>query len=124
MMGERIERGRLGEKAAVRLLRRKRYRILERNYTCPVGEIDIVAIRGKTLCFVEVRTRTGTHSGTPLEMIHPAKQRQVVRAARYYLHHKNVRDVDVRFDAVGITLDARGKVVARELIPNAFAAEA
>ncbi len=123
MAEKRKTKGDRGERSAVWLLRRKFYRILERNYTCPVGEIDIVARKGATLCFVEVRTRTGSDHGTAIEAIHPEKQRQVIRTARYYLHQKNVADIDVRFDVVGITLNSRGRVVGRHLIPNAFGPE-
>jgi len=114
MTRARQARGRAGEQRAVDLLRAKGYRIVERNFRCKLGELDIVALDGDTLVFVEVRTRSSARYGSALEAIPPAKQRQVARVAQVYLARRGAQLC--RFDVVGITGD---DVVH---IPDAFRA--
>ena len=103
MSRERLATGRRGEDLAAEHLRAKGYRIVERNYRCKLGEIDIVARDGDTLVFVEVRRRKTTRYGTALETVSPTKQRKVARVAQVYLTHTKADEV--RFDVVGITAD-------------------
>ena len=98
-------RGIAGEERAVRELRRRGYRIVERNYRCKVGEIDIVARDRETLVFVEVRTRSSSASGSALETVTPAKQRRIARVASHYLAARRPVFDECRFDVVGITGD-------------------
>lgn len=107
-----------GERAAEKYLRRQRYTILERNYRCPLGEIDLVALDGKTVVFVEVKTRTGEGHGGPLEAVDTRKQRQIGRVAQTYLLHHRLQDRDARFDVVGVWHD--GARIVCELVRNAF----
>lgn len=97
------ERGQRAEQRAVEELERRGYQVVERNFRCPVGEIDIVARDGATLVFVEVRSRADDERGDALESVTPAKQRQVARAARAYLAARQPQFDDCRFDVVGIT---------------------
>ena len=114
-MGEsKADRGAEGEALAARHLERRGYRILERNFRCRAGEIDIVARDGDTLVFVEVRTRSSDRHGSALETVGAAKQAQIVKVARVYLQARRPTFDDCRFDVVGITC---GRV---ELVTDAF----
>jgi len=97
--------GRDGEDLAARLLARSGLKIVERNYRCRVGEIDIVARDRATLVFVEVRRRTRTDRGSALETVDLAKQRKVARVAQCYLLERRPKQQSFRFDVVGITGD-------------------
>ncbi|ASQ89550.1 YraN family protein [Prosthecochloris sp. GSB1] len=94
--------GRMGELAALSHLVEKGYRILERNYRFRRNEIDIIAMQNRTLCFIEVKTRTSCAMGHPLEAVTPAKQKELVRAATAYLASRKEPEPDCRFDVIGI----------------------
>ena len=80
-----VERGGRAERIAVRELERLGYRILERNFRCHAGELDVVAFDGATLVFVEIRSRRTDRHGSALEAVGRAKQLQVSRVAAIYL---------------------------------------
>jgi len=101
----RGEIGRRGEALAAELLRAKGLTIVERNFRCRAGEIDLVALDGPTLVFVEVRSRRGDRAGTPFESVDQRKQAQVTRVARHFVAARGLLDHDVRFDVVGIRFD-------------------
>lgn len=122
MTQKRLDLGKLGEEQAVARLKNERYRILKRNYRNTFGEIDIIAQDGKTLCFVEVRTRTKDWHGHPFESISPIKQRKIIRTAQGYLVEQNTQDIDARFDVVAVIPDETGGYTI-ELIKNAFEVE-
>ena len=111
----RQARGRDAEDWASRYLSERGFRIVERNVRFKVGELDIVAMDGDTLCFVEVRSRQSARYGTALQAVSPRKQRQVVRAAKAYLI-RHPPAGPVRFDVIGVTGD---DIV---LVKNAFRA--
>jgi putative endonuclease len=102
---ERGEIGRRGEALAVALLRAEGLTIVERNFRCRAGEIDLVAFDGPTLVFVEVRSRRGDRAGTPFESVDGRKQARVTRVARHFLAARGLVDHDVRFDVVGVRFD-------------------
>ena len=103
---------------AIRFLKKNGYRILERNYVCKLGEIDIIAKEKDTLTFIEVKTRTSTLFGPPQLSVTPSKQMQLSKAALYFLKEKRLGDVKARFDVVAIVLGPRGEEI--ELIRDAF----
>jgi putative endonuclease len=107
-----------GERAAEKFLRRQRYAILARNYRCRSGEIDLIALDGSTVVFIEVKTRTQLGFGSPLEAVDRRKQHQIQRAALQYLSENRLHDRNARFDVVGVWLD-NGRVQC-ELVKNAF----
>jgi putative endonuclease len=107
-----------GEDLAAASLKKQGYKILARNYITPLGEIDLVARQGKTVVFVEVKTRTGHGYGSPQEAVHPAKQARLRRLAEYYLKQQRLQSAPVRFDVVGITIADEGPQV--EIIQDAF----
>lgn len=112
--------GALGEKLASEYLIKKGYRILETNYCCRVGEIDIVARDKDYLVIVEVRTKTGSRFGTPEESIGFTKKEKLVSLALAYLQsHKNSPSL-WRIDVVAIELDRNMNVTRMELIQNAL----
>ncbi|MBM4086823.1 MAG: YraN family protein [Planctomycetes bacterium] len=112
--------GGLGEKLAAKFLKKSGYTILQRNYDSGVGEIDLVAADGETLCFVEVKTRRSDDFGLPEESVTQTKQRQLAKAAQRYLAQKKVENVDCRFDVVSVLLDADLKPIETRLIKDAF----
>jgi putative endonuclease len=100
--------GRDGEQAAAEYLERSGLRILARNWRCSEGEIDIVAAERRVLVVCEVKTRSGTRYGTPLEAISQAKRRRLRRLAIRWLAANGVLIDEVRIDAVGLTRDPAG----------------
>ena len=115
---EKKELGRKGEEIAVRFLKKKGYRIIEKNYVCKMGEMDIIAKEKDTLAFVEVKTRTSTTFGPPQLAVNPKKQMQLSKVALYFLKEKGIEDVKARFDVVAILLGPKGEEI--ELIRDAF----
>jgi putative endonuclease len=91
---------------AEEFLRAHRYTIVARNYRCRLGEIDLVALDGGVVVFVEVRSRRGTGAGTPLESVHPGKQGRVARVAEHFCQRHGWADRAARFDVVGVRFDA------------------
>jgi putative endonuclease len=100
------ERGREAERQAAELLEDRGLRILERNWRCRFGEIDLVARDGSTLVFVEVRARTSRSFGGAAESIGFAKRRKLIATANLYLAARRL-DAACRFDAVLIEADGR-----------------
>ncbi len=103
-MAEHNELGRLGEQLARDFLIAKGYQILEQNWVCGHKEIDIIAMDGKELVIVEVKTRRVTFLVEPEETVDKYKQRFLIWAAEAYIERNNL-DVDVRFDIVAIVID-------------------
>jgi putative endonuclease len=93
------------ERRAAAFLERHGFRILERNYVCKGGEIDLVCDDAGTLVFVEVRARASDRYGGAAATVRHDKQRHVVHAARHYLVARKVGDVACRFDVVAIEGD-------------------
>jgi putative endonuclease len=114
----RAELGRRGEAVAEEFLRAHRYTIVARNYRCRAGEIDLVALDGPVLVFVEVRSRRGERLGTPLESVDARKQARVARVAQQFCAARGWLDRDARFDVVGIRFDAEPPAV--EHVRGAF----
>ena len=110
-MEKRIERGHAAEKAAVALLRSKGYEILATNYRCAPGELDIVAMDGTELVFVEVRSRASGRFGDAMDAVGPRKQRQVAKVAQAYLSRERPRFESSRFDVVAVTGDVVEHIV-------------
>lgn len=103
VVDNKVRRGASAETDAARMLVDAGYRIVERNFRCKAGELDIVARDGEVLVFVEVRSRSDDEHGSAVEMIRHAKQRQVARVATYYLATVQPVFEECRFDIVAIT---------------------
>ena len=109
--------GRRGEARAARYLKGLGYRIIMRNYRAPSGEVDIIAMDGDTLVFVEVKARKGDSFGSPMEAVDQRKQKKITDAALFYL--SSLREQPpARFDVVGVLL--RGWRAELEHIKDAF----
>ena len=115
--------GRIGEDLALAHLERLGYALVARNHRTRYGEIDLVVFDGTTLVFVEVKTRRTNGSGRgPWEALHERKRRQVRRMAAAYLLEVTDRphSPDLRFDAIGVVIDAHGKLVRLDHLEAAF----
>ncbi|MCD4689232.1 MAG: YraN family protein [Desulfuromonadaceae bacterium] len=102
MTEQRLSLGKWGEEQATRFLRRAGMKIVARNLRTPVGEVDIIARKGKTLIFAEVKTRRSSAYGTPQEAVGATKQRQILRAASWYLNEQGEQDLQPRFDVLAV----------------------
>jgi len=118
MKDPRKQLGDTGEDLAAVALKKQGYKILERNYLTPLGEIDLIARQGKTLVIIEVKTRKSLRFGSPQEAVSAAKQAKLRRLADYYLKEKRLTGAPVRFDVVAILLADTGPQI--EIIPDAF----
>lgn len=118
MTKERIDLGRLGEELASRRLRKLGYEILETNYRCPLGEIDLVAREGDVLVFVEVKTRRNRPLDEAKEAVHKRKQGQLSRVALAYLKSKKLWGTKARFDVVAVGVGDEKEEI--EIIRDAF----
>jgi len=117
----RLKLGEWGEARAVRYLRQRLYRIVATNYSNKCGEIDIIARRGKVLAFVEVKTRRSIAFGSGAEAVTARKQRQIIRTAQLYLQQNpDMRDLQPRFDVVGVMAEPGREACSIEHIPDAF----
>lgn len=122
MNGKHLELGKRGETAAEAFLKKKGYRILEKNFRTSSGEIDIIAEHKKMVVFVEVKTRAGVEFGHPLTAVTPAKQKQLGRMAEVYLARHKITGRDCRFDVVSVIVDEVQGDLKIELFQDAFRA--
>ena len=118
MTNIRIDIGKRGETLAISFLKKNGYRIIESNFRCRYGEIDIIAQDGKTVAFIEVKTKTSNRFGSPTQAIDSRKQRQVSKTALAYISQKRLTNYSARFDVVGINIKGSNSEI--ELIKNAF----
>ncbi len=96
--------GTLAEQYAAVYLASRGYRVLDRNVRTPVGELDLVARRGREIVFVEVKARKSHAYGTPEESVTPQKQRHLIHASQAYIAgHRELRGLPYRIDVVAIT---------------------
>lgn len=98
----RHETGKLGEDLAVKYLNNIGYKVIERNFECRQGEIDIVAQDKKELVFIEVKTRTNIKYGSPAEAVDRTKQKHLIKAVKYYLYSRHLENEFVRIDVVEV----------------------
>lgn len=107
----RHSRGRAGEVLACRFLEQSGYEIVETNHRSRYGEIDIIARKGRTLAFIEVKSRLGHHHGEPFEAVGPRKQNQIRRMASMWVAANQgdpeLRQCEFRFDVISIYLSGR-----------------
>jgi putative endonuclease len=111
------DRGRLAEQVAADHLEARGYRILEKNFACRLGEIDIIAADQGELVFVEVRSRGSATSLNPIFSVDRQKQKRIIKAAEIYLQKRYRQVPPARFDVAIVTL---GQPTVVEIIENAF----
>lgn len=115
---QRIVTGKKGESIASSYLKKSGYRILETNYRCAMGEIDIIARDKDVLVFVEVKTRSSEELGYPEQAVHIRKQKKISQLALWYLEENKLTGAKARFDVVAVTMSGDGEEI--KLIQNAF----
>jgi putative endonuclease len=119
MGGDRKPLGQRGENVAYKTLKKEGYRVLEKNYQCRLGEIDLIARHGNDLVFIEVKSESGRGGILPKTRVDWRKQRKLSRLAQFYLKQKRLQDISARFDVVQVRLqDGDDPLV--DIIENAF----
>jgi len=114
--------GQRGEDAAARYLRKLGYIILARGHRDSIGEIDLIAVDGRRVVFIEVKTRTSHDAGHPADAVDEAKQRRLTRLALAYLKRHDLLECSARFDVVAVTWPADSGRPTIEHFQNAFEA--
>jgi putative endonuclease len=107
------------EEYAANYLIEKGYKIIDRNFKCTYGEIDIIAKKDNVLCFIEVKARSKKDFGSPLEAVTINKQKRMVNVAQYYCFKNKLKETPLRFEAIGIDLSLNPPRI--EHIMNIFA---
>lgn len=110
--------GKEGENLAVNYLKSNGFKILDKNFRCSFGEIDIVAKEKEAIVFIEVKTRKSAGIVEPFESVGKRKQGKIRDLAEYYLQEKDCSDCEIRFDVLSIVSDGQNKKI--EHITNAF----
>lgn len=101
-MYERHETGKIGEDIATKYLEQIGYEIIQRNFECKIGEIDIIAKDKDEIVFVEVKTRASALYGFPKEAVDQTKKKHIYRTAEFYIYVKHLENYPVRIDVIEI----------------------
>jgi putative endonuclease len=120
---KRRQLGATGEQLATEHLTRRGFQILERNFRTRWGELDIIATDGHAIVFCEVKSRIANRANRdPLESVHPRKRAQLRRMAAQWLHERadRPRAGELRFDAIGVTLEPDGRLLRLDHLEGAF----
>ncbi len=99
------EFGKHGEELAEAYLKTKGYRVLEKNFRCLRGEIDIIALEKEKIVFVEIKSRTSKEYGLPAESVTETKLKHIYKTAEYYLYIRNLEKQDTRIDVIEILFE-------------------
>jgi len=114
--------GRNGEDIAAEYLKKQKYRLLDRNFRCPAGELDLIFEKKEWLVFVEVKARTSADFGVPEEAVTGRKKKRILRAAEWYVAENRLEDRSQRFDVISVVFtEGRPPVVTH--FPAAFEGE-
>lgn len=111
--------GNWGEEQAKIYLEDHGFRILDQNYRCRIGEVDLIALDGEYLVFIEVKTRSSTAYGFPMEAIGTKKQNKYFNMASVYTKHKGIHEASIRFDIVEV-MTRKDKALEINHVANAF----
>lgn len=114
------EIGSLGEDIAGNYLRQIGYTVLDRNFRCKIGEIDMVGRDGDYICFIEVKTRYGSLYGNPCESVTYSKRQKIYRTSEVYIMKKKLFKFNFRFDVIEIILNTSNNIPSIRLIKDAF----
>lgn len=108
----RQEIGRWGENIASQYLEQNNYKVIDRNFLCRQGEIDIIAkdISKKELVFIEVKTRSNLKYGNPADSVNKTKQKHITQAIRYYIFKNNIKNIPIRIDVVEVYIVQNCKI--------------
>ena len=113
------DKGKSGEHTACRFLKKEGYKIIEKNFRCRYGEIDIIASEKKVLCFIEVKSRKNSNFAVPEEYVDIRKQKKLIKTSLIYISKLKDTESDKRFDVVSVDFES-GKC---RKITNAFEAD-
>jgi len=113
MTNKRSE-GKRGEEIACKALKEKGYRILDKNFSCRLGELDIVAEDNDVVCFIEVKARSSEDYGLPEEAVTHWKKRKLLNTAFIYIEKKKIKDRDMRFDIISVDLKTREAIILKD----------
>jgi putative endonuclease len=120
MPSARRRLGDFGEAAAVAHMQKQGYRLLVRNWRCPLGEIDLVAQQDDQVVFVEVRTRRGSNAVAPEESVTPTKQQRLIALAYAYLEAHELPDsTPWRIDVIAVIIGSNGHIARLTHLPTA-----
>jgi len=112
--------GILGEDISENHLKNLGYRIIEKNFRCKCGEIDLIAKNKGYICFIEVKTRYGTNFGMPSESVTFSKQNKICKTAQIYISRRNIIDSNFRFDVMEVILNSNNNDFLVNHIEDAF----
>lgn len=115
---EKKELGKKGEELAIHFLKKNGYKIIQKNYVCKLGEIDIIARDKDTLVFIEVKTRSSNIFGPPQMAVNFSKQVKLSKIALNFLKENKIEDIKARFDVVAIEINPNQNKI--ELLKDAF----
>lgn len=103
--------GKLGEEEACKYLIKNNYKILQRNFLCQSGEIDIIAKNSNEYIFIEVKTRVSKRYGAPAEAVDINKQKHIINATRYFVYKNSLENKNIRFDVIEVYLNKNSKFI-------------
>lgn len=120
-------KGNTGEYGVAKLLKKRKYRVIEKNYIAGGQEIDIIAKNNEYICFVEVKTRSdnakNTYGARPADAVNREKRRSIISAAKIYSSIHSNDGYKFRFDVAEVYLDDKGKIRQINYLENAFTAD-
>lgn len=106
-MGDKQQIGKSGEEIATKYLAKKGYKIMERNFRCNQGEIDIIAMDGEEIVFIEVKTRRNKNYGLASEAVNKQKKKHLIKTIKYYIYIKNLEYEFIRIDIIEIYIKSK-----------------
>jgi putative endonuclease len=118
-VNSKLNSGKEAEGLAAAYLKKRGFKIIEKNYRTKLGEIDIIGKDKDCICFIEVRSRNTDNFGTPEDSITRRKQNRIMKAALFYIKKHGLEDADCRFDVVCV-VKSKGGAPGIDLIKNAF----
>lgn len=112
--------GTYGEDICSKELKNCGYKILEKNFRCRTGEIDIIAMKDNILSFIEIKSRFSTSYGNPCEAVTYFKMNKIIQTANYYIFKKNYFNINIRFDIMEVSLNYNDNTYKINFIKDAF----
>lgn len=103
--------GRFGEDEAEKYLKQKGYKILERNFSCKRGEIDIIALDKEEIVFIEIKARISLKYGLPSEAVTKYKLKHIYKTAEYYLYTRNLQNENTRIDVIEVYIQNKQIII-------------
>ena len=115
-----LDIGKFGENLAVDFLTKRGYKIADRNFSCPLGEMDLVARENGVVVFIEVKSRSSIRFGLPQEAVDFNKRRKLAQVALFYMKMNNLSGMGMRFDVVSVLINRAKMDAVIQLERNAF----